>query len=81
MKTKIEISKELLAQIDFQNTVNGGSIQSTATAWKEQDGFRMILNAPGIDIDKINIQTGNHRFTVFYLLFLFFILFILNRCA
>ena len=51
MKSNIQITRELLAQIDFQNTVNGGMANAIATGWKDKDGYRMILKAPSVDIE------------------------------
>jgi HSP20 family protein len=65
MKVDISIPKELLAQIDFANTVNGGMIESTVNAWREEDGYKLILKAPSIDIENIQIQTANQRFMVY----------------
>ena len=68
MKSNIQIPRELLAQIDFQNTVNGGMANAIATGWRDKDGYRMILKAPSVDIEKIHIETANQRFAVFYML-------------
>lgn len=68
MKLDISIPKELLAQIDFANTVTGGMIETNAQAWREEDGYKLVLKAPSVDIDKIQIQTANQRFMVFYMI-------------
>jgi HSP20 family protein len=68
MKVDISIPKELLAQIDFANTVNGGMIETTMNAWREEDGYKLILKAPSIDIEKIEIQAANQRFMVYYMM-------------
>ncbi len=68
MKLDISIPKELLAQIDFANTVNGGMIETTAQAWREEDGYKLVMRAPSIDIEKIQIQTANQRFMVYYMM-------------
>ena len=68
MKLDISIPKELLAQIDFANTVNGGVIESKAQAWRETDGYKLVLDAPSIDIDKIQIEAANQRFMVYYMI-------------
>lgn len=68
MKSQIQIPQELLAQIDFQNTISGGMAETTAAAWREKDGYRLILKTPGVDVEKIHIETANQRFTVFYLI-------------
>ncbi len=68
MKLGFSIPKELLAQIDFTNTVNGGMVKSNAQAWRESNGYKLVLNAPSVDIDKIQIQTANQRFMVYYMI-------------
>ena len=68
MKTEIQIPKELLAQIDFANTINGGMIETTAQAWQETEGYRMVVNAPTIAADKIRVEVADKRFMVFYTL-------------
>lgn len=68
MKSNIHIPSELLAQIDFQNTVNGGMSNALTTGWRDKDGYGMNLKAPSVDIEKIHIETANQRFTVFYLI-------------
>ena len=68
MKLDISIPKELLAQIDFANTVNGGMIETAVQAWREEEGYKLVLRAPSVDIDKIQIETANQRFMVYYFL-------------
>ena len=66
MKTELSIPKELLANIDFMNTVNGGMAFTTIKAWQEEDGYRLNLKAPGFDADKIKIETKDNRFIMSY---------------
>lgn len=68
MKLDISIPKELLAQIDFANTVSGGMVETNAQAWREEDGYKLVIKAPSVDIDKIQIQTANKRFMVYYMM-------------
>lgn len=68
MKLDISIPKELLAQIDFANTVNGGMVETTAQAWREGDGYKLVLRAPSVPVDKIQIETANQRFMVYYMM-------------
>jgi HSP20 family protein len=68
MKSEISIPKELLAQIDFANTVNGGMIETQAQAWREEEGYKLVLRAPSVDKDKIEIQAANQRFMVYYMM-------------
>jgi HSP20 family protein len=68
MTTKIEIPKEILAQIDFSNTVNGGMAQFGAKAWKSEKGYRLTVEAPSIAPENIHIEAANQRFMVYYFL-------------
>ncbi len=67
MKSEISIPKELLAQIDFTNTINGGVVEPTIQAWRENEGYKMAVHAPSVDVDKIQIQAANQRFMVYYM--------------
>jgi HSP20 family protein len=66
MTTKIDIPKELLAQIDFDNTVNGGIALFDAHAWKSDKGYRLTVDAPSIKPEDIHIEAANQRFMVYY---------------
>ena len=66
MKTELSIPKELLANIDFMNTVNGGMAFPTIKAWQEPEGYRLNIKAPGFDTEKIKIETKDNRFTISY---------------
>jgi HSP20 family protein len=68
MNTQISVPKELLAQIDFNNTVNGGMVQHTATAWQTNEGYHLLLKAPGIDINDLHIKAVDQRFVVYYMI-------------
>ena len=66
MKTELSIPKELLANIDFLNTVNGGMAIATVKAWQDEDGYRLNLKASGFDTNKIKIETKDNRFLISY---------------
>ncbi len=66
MENNISIPKELLAQIDFSNTINGGVVESTASAWQDTEGYRLVLKAPGVDPDSVQIKVENNRFVIFH---------------
>lgn len=68
MKAQISIPKELLTQIDFQNTINGGTTQPELSAWKDKEGYHLMLKAVGIQPEKIQIRTVNQRFVVYYMI-------------
>ncbi|MDZ7879547.1 MAG: Hsp20/alpha crystallin family protein [Saprospiraceae bacterium] len=66
MTTKMEIPKELLAQIDFANTVNGGMVEFKAHAWKQETSYRLTIDAPSVNPENIHIEAANQRFVVYY---------------
>ena len=39
-----------------------------AQAWRNEEGYGLIVDAPGVDLDKVKIETGNQRFMIYYLL-------------
>lgn len=67
MDTQFQIPREVLAQIDFQNTVNGGVVETTTTAWASKEGYNLTLEIPSIDPEKIKVHIANQRFMVYYL--------------
>lgn len=69
MKTqKLEISKKLLAEIDFNNTVSGGMAFFAAQGGKREDGYFMQINAPSVAKEEINIEVADKRFMVYYMI-------------
>jgi hypothetical protein len=68
MKTEISIPKDLLAQIDFANTISGGMVENKAQAWRDEKGYRLVLDAPSVEADKIQVQVANQRFMIYYFL-------------
>jgi HSP20 family molecular chaperone IbpA len=61
----IEITKELLAQIDFENTVNGGMALFNIEAGRDESGYRMKINAPTLEKENVQVSVENQRFMVF----------------
>jgi HSP20 family protein len=68
MNTNIEIPKDLLAEIDFHNTVSGGMTDNSVKAWAAKEGYKMAIHAPGVHQDDIKIEIRDKRFMVFYML-------------
>ncbi len=66
MKPQVSISKELLAQIDLSNAINGGVVQVNAQGWKDEEGFHLVLQAPGIAMENLRIETVQQRFVVYH---------------
>jgi HSP20 family protein len=63
---KIKISKEMLAQIDFANTVCGGMATFNINANRDKDGYNMNIAAPSLDKEEVKIEVANNRFMVYY---------------
>lgn len=68
MYDNISVPKELLANVDFSNTINGGMADFSARAWQENQGYQLTINAPSISPEKIRIEAVNQRFMVYYFL-------------
>ena len=66
MKASIQIPKEILAQIDFQNTINGGVSETTVQAWASKEGYKMVVKAPGVNPDTIRVKIVDKRFLVYH---------------
>lgn len=66
MKPQVTISKELLIKLDLANTINGGMAQVSMQGWQSEDGFHLVLHAPGAPLDKIRVEAINQRFVVYY---------------
>ena len=66
MKAEISIPKQLLAEIDFMNTLNGGIALSPIKASREKKGYRMHIKLAGIDPENIKIVAENKRFMVYH---------------
>ncbi len=63
---KISIPRELLRQIDYNNIISGGVIHPIISAWREEDGYRMLVYAPGVDMEQVQIKAANQHFMMFY---------------
>lgn len=68
MKPQVQISKELLAQYDLLNTIHGGVAQTQIRAWQAEEGYHLVLAAPGIDLNKVRIEVLQQRFVIYLLM-------------
>lgn len=68
MMQKIDITKEMLAQIDFVNTVSGGMALFNIKANRGKNGYNMKITTPSLDKDEIKIDVANSRFKVYYMI-------------
>ena len=68
MKPQVTISKELLTKLDLANTIHGGMAQVSMQGWQSDEGFHLVLRAPGAPLDKVRVEAINQRFMVYYLI-------------
>jgi HSP20 family protein len=68
MDTPISIPKQLLAQIDFENTIFGGMAQPVIRAWQTPKGYEMTIESSHVEPEKIKISVADNRFSVFYMI-------------
>ncbi|WP_215237396.1 Hsp20/alpha crystallin family protein [Dyadobacter helix] len=76
MDSKLKIPQEMLMNIDFINTVNGGMSEPAIQLEKGEDGFEVVVKVPGIEVDDLQLeivkgkQNSNHL-KLFHLLPIF----------
>lgn len=66
MKSKIKIPKELLVTIDVNNTLNGGVSQLGFDVENQKDGYQLVVNAPGVDADGLQVEIVKNRIFIFH---------------
>jgi hypothetical protein len=71
MQSKIHISEDILATIDFSNTLNGGASEVTLNVERGQEGYQITIAAPSLKADDFEIDILSGRLVVYHLLPLF----------
>lgn len=66
MKNKIKIPKELLMTIDVNNTLNGGASQPELSIERKKEGYELIVSAPGVDADQLEVEIVKNKLLVYY---------------
>ena len=56
MESKLKIPREMLMNIDFINTVNGGMSEPAIQLEKGSDGFEVVVKVPGIDVEDLQLE-------------------------
>lgn len=56
MTSKLKIPQEMLMNIDFINTVNGGMSEPAIQLEKGEEGFDVFLRVPGIDVEDLELE-------------------------
>ncbi|MFT4033058.1 MAG: Hsp20/alpha crystallin family protein [Siphonobacter sp.] len=56
MKTQISIPKEILANIDFANTLNGGRTESMVWVNRGKTGYEVFVKMSGVDPEELQVD-------------------------
>lgn len=56
MESKLKIPIEMLMNIDFINTVNGGMSEPTIQLERGSDGLEVVVKVPGIEVDDLQLE-------------------------
>lgn len=71
MKNSIHIPEEVLMNIDFINTVNGGMSASEINLARNKTDLTVKIKTPGIHPDDLNIEIVKNRLTISHLIPIF----------
>ncbi|MCY7350923.1 MAG: Hsp20/alpha crystallin family protein [Cytophagaceae bacterium] len=66
MKT-IKIPKEILASVDLFNTLNGGRSQSRVQVARQEEGYEVLVNVPGLQADQLQVDVSDGRLWIYQL--------------
>jgi HSP20 family molecular chaperone IbpA len=56
MESKLKIPHEMLMNIDFINTVNGGMSEPAIQLERGSDGLEVIVKVPGIEVEDLQLE-------------------------
>lgn len=76
MESKLKIPREMLMNIDFINTVNGGMSEPSIKLNKGSDGFEVVVKIPGIEVEDLQLEVvkgkrNSNNLKLFHLLPIF----------
>ena len=76
MESKLKIPREMLMNIDFINTVNGGRSEPSIKLDKGSDGFEVVVKIPGIEVEDLQLEVvmgkrNSNNLKLFHLLPIF----------
>lgn len=67
MKKNIKIPKEILATIDFNNTVMGGSVEPAVKINEGKEAFEVLVKVPGLSPENLQIDIVDNRLWLYNL--------------
>ncbi|NIJ53528.1 Hsp20/alpha crystallin family protein [Dyadobacter arcticus] len=56
MESKLKIPQEMLMNIDFINTINGGMSEPAIKLDRGSDGFEVVVKIPGIEVEDLQLE-------------------------
>ncbi len=56
MESKLKIPMEMLMNIDFINTVNGGMSEPSIQLERGSDGLEVVVKVPGIEVEDLELE-------------------------
>jgi HSP20 family molecular chaperone IbpA len=56
MESKLKIPQEMLMNIDFINTINGGMSEPAIKLDRGSDGFEVVVKVPGIEVEDLQLE-------------------------
>jgi HSP20 family molecular chaperone IbpA len=71
MGHKIEIPKEMLMHIDFNNTIHGGISEPQVNQRREENGYEVTVRTPGIEVDDLQLEIADGKMSLYHLLPIF----------
>jgi HSP20 family protein len=61
MKSNITISKEILATIDFNNTIMGGSVEPAVKINEGKEAFEIFVKVPSLSPDSLKVDIVDNK--------------------
>ncbi len=67
MNKKIEIPQNILANIDFTNTLNGGRVEPNIRVNQTEHFYEVFVKVAGLDADHLKVDVDNNRLWLYTL--------------
>jgi HSP20 family molecular chaperone IbpA len=76
MESKLKIPQEMLMNIDFINTVNGGTSEPAIKLERGSEGLEVVVKIPGIEVEDLQLEvvkgkSNSNNLKLFHLLPIF----------
>lgn len=71
MRPTLKIPQEILATVDFWNTLQGGRSESTVQVTRSLEGYEALVRIPGVGADDLQVEVIKDRVWLYHLIPLF----------